>query len=393
MKKKTLSILLLTCTLTAAVTGCSSKKAEAGESQVVVNASEANTVKAEETEKAEETVKAEEPEITEDTVDTDKIDEEKTEDIKIAEDTEQIEETETPLSAAPEEKSISEPISEEKMEEFFDKVITETGSAYEDILCCSLNDFDGNGTYEGLVYVGKGPDDELGWCDGKVYFVNDDICREVYSGTLAMNDDGNVFWVMDAGNRYFVAFDEAYVTAQLTYVYYIDGDQLVESNISKLGDLYPGADIENIAMTYSAYDGYLNYVEGDESSYMWTGHTWKPYYFYYDSEKKDFMEYGGTDITEEELEKIVGFDLAGKIKGSGYRVDRILRRKNGIVNVNYSSEEQLMDGTTDITYKNANFDEKTGEFVDAWGTGGTTWQDSDFGGIYNDAMLSDIAVY
>ena len=73
MKKKTLSILLLTCTLTAAVTGCSSKKAEAGESQVVVNASEANTVKVEETEKAEETVKAEEPEITEDTVDTEDV--------------------------------------------------------------------------------------------------------------------------------------------------------------------------------------------------------------------------------------------------------------------------------------------------------------------------------
>ncbi len=400
MKKRTLSILLLTCTLTAAIAGCSSKKED--ENQGVVNSQTAIAAENEQAEAADATKTdidqdaAEIESSAEDTVAEDEgADTEETAklDSETTGETENIEETDVPLGSEPEEKLVSDPISEEKMDEFFDKVMTQTGAAKEDIRYCSLNDFDGNGTYEGLVYVGSGPDDELGWCDGKVYFVNDDVCREVFAGSLAMNDDGNVFWLMDAGNRFFVAFDEAYVTAQVTYVYYIDGVELKESNISKLGDLYPGADLDNISMTSSAYDGYCNYTEGDESSYMWTGHTWKPYYFYYDSDVKDFMEYGGTDISEKELEEIVGFDLASQIRAEGYTVDRILRRKNGIVNVNFSSQEKLMDGSTDVTYKNANFDEKKGGFVDAWDTGGSTWQDSDFGGIYSDAMFSGIAVY
>ena len=62
--------------------------------------------------------------------------------------------------------------------------------------------------------------------------------------------------------------------------------------------------------------------------------------FYYDAEKMDFMEYGATEITADELKDIVGFDLAAEIEAEGYQVDNILKRGNGIVNVNYSKEEK-----------------------------------------------------
>ena len=36
---------------------------------------------------------------------------------------------------------------------------------------------------------------------------------------------------------------------------------------------------------------------------MWTGHTWKPYYFYYNKGAGDFAEYGAKEITREEYIK------------------------------------------------------------------------------------------
>ncbi|WP_026528812.1 hypothetical protein [Butyrivibrio sp. VCD2006] len=283
-------------------------------------------------------------------------------------------------------------ISEEEMDSLLEQVVEATDADIQDIRCCAFDDFDGNGTYEGTVYVGAGPDSDFGWCEGTVYYVNSEECKKIYSGTLA-DMDGNVFRVIDAGDRKFILFDEAYVTALVTYVYYVDDAVLKESNISRFGDISSDTDLQNIVMSFSTYDGFCTYEKGQEDSPDWTGHTWKPYYFYYDEEKKDFMEYAGSEITRDELEEIVGFDLATEIENEDYQIDNILRRKNGIVNVNYSKKEVLEDGTIDITYNNATYDEKTGTFVDVWETGNNGWQDSNYGGIYMDALNVGMAVY
>ena len=301
-------------------------------------------------------------------------------------------EEEVPLSATPETESESKTVSDDEMDGLLETLLDATNADPADVRCCALDDYDGNGSSEGFIYVGSGPDDEFGWCDGTVYFVTGEKCEKVFEGTLA-ELDGNVFKVIDAVDRKFLLFDEAYVTALVTYVYYVEGDKLKESNISRFGDINSDTDLQNIRMSFSTYDGFCNYEKGDECSAEWTGHTWKPYYFYYDKEQKDFMEYGASEITKEELKDIVGFDLEAEIEAEGYQVDNILRRENGIVNVNYSKEEKLEDGSIDVTYKNATFDEKEGAFADAWDTGSGTWQDSDFGGIYMNALNPEMAVY
>ena len=301
-------------------------------------------------------------------------------------------EEEVPKSATPESESESKAASDEAMDELLETLLKSTNANPEEVRCCAIDDYDGNGSSEGFIYVGAGPDEDFGWCDGTVYFVTGEKCEKVYEGTLA-ELDGNVFKVIDAVDRKFLLFDEAYVTALVTYVYYVDGEKLEESNISRFGDINSDTDLQNIRMTFSTYDGFCNYTKGDESSAEWTGHTWKPYYFYYDKEKKDFMEYGASEITREELQSIVGFDLAAEIEAEGYQVDNILKRGNGIVNVNYSKEEKMENGTIDVTYKNATFDENEGIFVDVWDSGTNTWQDSDFGGIYMNALNPEMAVY
>ena len=305
---------------------------------------------------------------------------------------EDILEEEVPKSAEPEEKKEIGSVSDDEMDSLIDVLITDTNCNPADVRCCALDDYDGDGTNEGFIYVGAGPDDEFGWCDGTVYYVTSEKSEKVFEGTLA-EMDGNVFKILDAVDRKFILFDEAYVTALVTYAYYVDGGKLRESNISRFGDINSDTDLKNIKMAFSTYDGFCNYEKGEESAAEWTGHTWKPYYFYYDAEKMDFMEYGATEITADELKDIVGFDLAAEIEAEGYQVDNILKRGNGIVNVNYSKEEKLENGTIDVTYKNATYDENEGTFVDAWDAGGNTWQDSDFGGIYMNALNPEMAVY
>lgn len=305
-----------------------------------------------------------------------------------------FDEEEVPKSAAPETEAEakSEAIPKEEMDMLIDVLLAKANANPADVRCCALDDYDGNGTYEGFIFVGSEPDDEFGWCEGTVYYVSPGGCDMVYTGTVA-DQEGNVFKLIDATDRTFILFDEAYVTALVTYVYYVENGKLEESNISRFGDINSDTDLKNIKMTFSTYDGFCNYAEGEEASAEWTGHTWKPYYFYYDSEKKDFMEYGATEISAEELKDIVGFDLAAEIEGEGYQVDNILRRNNGIVNVNYSVSKVLEDGVHDVTYKNATYDENAGAFVDAWDTGEGTWQGSDFGGTYMNALNSEMAVY
>ncbi|WP_026668986.1 hypothetical protein [Butyrivibrio sp. AE3006] len=278
-------------------------------------------------------------------------------------------------------KLASSTITDDDLYAILDNVASTTGAASGDIRYNCIDDFDGDGTFEGFVFAGSEPDD-MNWCEGTVYFASSDKCDEVFKGTLYYNDNESVFRYMDCGSRRFALFNEAYVTALVSHIYYVDGNKPVESAISGIGDFYVGEDPTEINMTLSAYDNFCDFTEGDESSYMWTGHTWKPYYFHYDESSKDYKEYGAVSISEDELAEIVGTDLASEIKAEGYQVDNIYKRENGLVNVNYSKVVNNDDGTLSVTYKNATYDEKAGKYADPWGDGGGTWQESDYGGIY-----------
>ncbi len=278
-------------------------------------------------------------------------------------------------------KLASSTITDDDLYAILDNVASTTGAASGDIRYNCIDDFDGDGTFEGFVFAGSEPDD-MNWCEGTVYFASSDKCDEVFKGTLYYNDNESVFRYMDCGSRRFALFNEAYVTALVSHIYYVDGNKPVESAISGIGDFYVGGDPTEINMTLSAYDNFCDFTEGDESSYMWTGHTWKPYYFHYDESSKDYKEYGAVSISEDELAEIVGTDLASEIKAEGYQVDNIYKRENGLVNVNYSKVVNNDDGTLSVTYKNATYDEKAGKYADPWGEGGGTWQESDYGGIY-----------
>jgi hypothetical protein len=80
-------------------------------------------------------------------------------------------------------------------------------------------------------------------------------------------------------------------------------------------------------------------------------HTYKYYWFGFDGE--NFFEYGGRNITEEEFLTFAGSEaILSEIKAENGKVTGILRRPNGIININYSGHDDgVAEGWNYNNYK------------------------------------------
>lgn len=264
------------------------------------------------------------------------------------------------------------------------KAALEAGASGEDAITYLIADYDGDGSAEGFVYVGEDAD-EYSECYGTVYYVDDDECDVVKNGYFSGADANDIFKEYTVEDRVFICLEESYTTSVNSLIYYIEDGTYKESCISGLGYFYENTDIDGYCITYNVYDYFYDYEAGHESEGVFTGHTYKDYYFYYDQKSGDFKEYVGTLISEKDLAKACGFDLAAQIKSEGYETGDIYKRDNGIINVNYYKTTQNDDGSGTIEYHNATFDENTQKFVPYEGSD-ETWQGSDSGGTYEDSI-------
>lgn len=256
---------------------------------------------------------------------------------------------------------------------------------YTDIRYYVVDDFDNDGKFEGFFYVGAEADPDFGECQGAVWFVNESGTKKLHEASFYVSGDNELFSIievsdMGAGKK-FVAFDDAYATELVTNLYYVNGTKCMESDASGVGNAVKDEKTDDLIITVSAYDGYCDYAAGSTEP-MWSGHTWKPYYFFYDAKSGDFSQYGAQNITPEMLKQTVGKDVVAEIEKEGYTLEQIIKRDNGIININYSKATDNKDGSTSIEYKNATYDERTKEFLDVWGEGKNGVFTSDYGGIY-----------
>ncbi len=291
-------------------------------------------------------------------------------------------ETESETESAPEDNR------NEIAESLVAKVLEEADPGEDANICFVADDLDGDGNAEAFVFVGDLVDDYLGSCEGSLYFVNGEKCETLFEDFPAsLNDKEDVFNTYDMGNRIFVEIREAYATATVSHLYYVEDGAVKESDVSRIGCFFEPAYVEDYAISISAYDNICEYEEGKESEAIHIGHTWKNYYYYYDPEVRDFRAYVGKEISEQELAEICGFDLAGEIRAEGYEVGTAFAWGNGVYTVNYSRTTKD-SGRVEIQYKNASYVKKilSGEFIDVWGAGTGTWQDSDFGGTYDTVL-------
>lgn len=238
-----------------------------------------------------------------------------------------------------------------------------------DFIC---DDFDLDGEYEAFGFTGISQEGDEYMPElhiGKIWFASKNgaevICDDEKNFT-------NVFQLFDFGNRKYVGLSEWYVTARVTYLYTVKDGEAVEDNMSGVGDMAISESSE-VSVLLSAYD---SIYDPEMDGYI--GHSWKPYYFYYDENTDAIVEYIGKEITEEDAVKICGENIIEEIEKEGYTIGKIYSRPNGILNINYISEAE----NGEINYHNANYDSKKESFIDAWGVGANTWKDSDFGGTY-----------
>ena len=284
--------------------------------------------------------------------------------------------------AVSEEAVSEEAVSEETVsDELIEKAVAEAGADISDARYSVVYDFDNDDDMEAFVYIGDAPD-EYAACAGEVWYVDGDKAEKIkQSGSFFVHGD-KVIDLYPIGDSVVIELEEAFATSTVSYLFVMENGKWKESEISGLGYFFIDDYVSDYCVSVSEYDAFVDYEEGREEEALYTGHTWKNYYFYYDEASGDFKEYVGIDISEDELKEACGSDLAAEIRDAGFEVDDIFKRDNGIINVNYSKTEKGDAGTVSKEFHNVTYNEPNRQYIDVWGTNEGSWQGSDFGGTY-----------
>lgn len=200
-------------------------------------------------------------------------------------------------------------------------------------ICFSIfDDFDGDGTDELFAVYGKD-----GF--GTLWYANTNGAWDIYPAQTEWGE----FRTAEVSGDTLILTERLYATGNVTYCFRVENGSPIGIDTFNAGSLTQtnGAEFTGIKSTYDfCTDG--------------TGHTWKPYWFYY--ENGEFREHLGHSILYENFKDNFGgvseefaylqpyFD---EIKAENGVITDIIVRDNGIVNINYKIIE---DGeVTDIT--------------------------------------------
>lgn len=206
----------------------------------------------------------------------------------------------------------------------------------ENLLFWSYCDYDGDKKNEVFAITGKG-DITFG---ANLWFINS---KQIYYLGEVFGDTVFVFAASDRV-RYLCISSERF--ENYSRIWGVQDEVAIEMPISNVGQQFKLDGGSNFRLTQSALDGMS----------LGGGHTHKQYYFYYDQNDKCFYEYGGTEITVNEL---LQFENAEKILNGiiekGGEIASILKRNNHIININYTIPEtealQVFDWNYNITLR------------------------------------------
>jgi len=156
---------------------------------------------------------------------------------------------------------------------------------------------------------------------------------------LWMVGDAMIFKCEDGGS----------LTGSQSYVWYLKDGVPVS-----LGHMHLGQDISYMGMelTYLGNNQFTVMFDTYDGFSDTTGHTWKLYYLYWPDDGDNFEEYGGIEISQQQLLEADGanaiFDVLNQ---SGKQISSIYYRANGIININCSSPSDDIVSYSNITLK------------------------------------------
>lgn len=252
-----------------------------------------------------------------------------------------------------------------------------------DILFSHYGDYDGNGSCEMFALVGKVKTDSIYIEEdfyGKIWYINQDGAREVESTDIEYSMSPYIFTV---GGNEFIAFERVYATSDQTYIWGVLDGKPFQPNISgKINGLINVNEYDELEVTHSTYDGCY-----DKSTGVKTGHSWKKYYLYFNG--RTFKEYGGIDITIDDLSRIPkGKQIIKEVHKHLYEINSIFYRSNEVININISKEDDYNNEM--IEYKNI-----TLRYIDKkWKIISPDFFEMDHGdGYYLKALIPSFATY
>jgi hypothetical protein len=256
-------------------------------------------------------------------------------------------------------------------EETLKNLITEQTD--KELLLWEYDDFDNDGAFEAFAFPGE--INEYNQKRGTLFLVNSNGLNELHSETSGVD----VFTF--SFDEYTFAAMVYYGTHDYSRIWGVDGKEAYEPPISRIGQSFTITGDGEMTITQSAFDNFT--MSNDNVN---GAHTWKPYYFYYDN---GFKEYGGSEIT---LEELLTYENAGtyidEIKNLNGEISNILLRGNSIININYRVQDPEVDYLKWNYYYTLKItDEKVIHITD--NPDKPEWDD----GVYLPALLPDIAVY
>ncbi len=237
--------------------------------------------------------------------------------------------SETDISA---ENSETEPKSAEQLA-LEEKILEAAGLDAELIYPSFIGDFDGDGSDE--LFAVCRTDDTFGDIFGSLWYASSDKAMQIYPAY----EEWGGFRTAEVGGDTLILTERLYATGNVTYCFRVENGSPIGIDTFNAGSLTQtnGAEFTGIKSTYDfCTDG--------------TGHTWKPYWFYY--ENGEFREHLGNSILYENFKDNFGgvseeftylqpyFD---EIEAENGVITNVIVRDNGIININYKIVEDVKE--------------------------------------------------
>ncbi|MDR0884346.1 MAG: hypothetical protein LBN05_07070 [Oscillospiraceae bacterium] len=240
------------------------------------------------------------------------------------------------------------------------------------ILAFDELDYDGDGVTEAFAFVGH-PDGD----SGELWFVG-------RRGAEKIDDDNS--WqqneVLTFGTHSFLMMRSGSYAHWGYPMWGVKNGQAFSLNFPEGGGYFDKVDNKNLNIIHSTWD-----VLYDVKTKEGAGHTWKPYYLYWDTSSASFKEYGGIPLTVEQLRKAKGADaILAQMEERGEVVGDIYYRANGIINVNFHEPGKGKLSRSHVTLRLKGNTVTVVHFAE---DAPRIWQE----GIYFAALLPDIATY
>lgn len=219
-----------------------------------------------------------------------------------------------------------------------EKILEASGLDAELIYPSFIGDFDGDGSDE--LFAVCRTDDTFSDIFGSLWYASADKAMQIYPA----NEEWGEFRTAEVGGDTLILTERLYATGNVTYCFRVENGSPIGIDTFNAGSLTQtnGAEFTGIKSTYDfCTDG--------------TGHTWKPYWFYY--ENGEFREHLGHSILYENFKDNFGgvseefaylqpyFD---EIEAENGVITNVIVRDNGIININYKIVE---DGKEFLAYR------------------------------------------